>query len=184
MIDREARQAAIDAATVAACAAQDPLRSIERITDKALTAYLTALASQEGAQVVKAATILSHSGKQWRLALRLADGRLAEMQPVGEITAAEAELICRAALAAITTPPAPDEAVRVALRAERVDLAGHMHVLRHHCFWLPDIDYREDIREEAQTLVDKTLERVCNRILRENKRQDWEAKRDRKGGGA
>ncbi|MGJ4857024.1 hypothetical protein ACN6KF_003008 [Labrys sp. La1] len=54
MIDREARQAAIEAAAVAACAAQDPLRSIERITDKALTAYLTALASQEGAQAGEA----------------------------------------------------------------------------------------------------------------------------------
>ncbi|MDZ5448924.1 hypothetical protein [Labrys sp. ZIDIC5] len=82
------------------------------------------------------------------------------------------------------TPPAPGDAVLAALRAERADLAGHMHVLRHHCLWLPDIDYREDIREVAQTLVDKTLERVCNRILRENKRQDWEAKRARKGGAA
>ncbi|WP_448953040.1 hypothetical protein [Labrys neptuniae] len=41
-IDREALKAACETATIAACAAIDPLRSIDRITEKAITAYLTA----------------------------------------------------------------------------------------------------------------------------------------------
>lgn len=133
----------------------------------AITAYLTALANQEGAQAEPL------QAPDWELAVarKNATEELAYAEKHGAATLGSGWLrgLVRflEGVKPIPTQYGSQEDGQAPKPVVPSSLARRISMLSHHCFWLEDIGYREDIRDIVQKAVSNTLKRASSMIERE-----------------